>query len=118
VQAVIAVYKKPGKAEKKIALAWAKGIGGDEGGAVIETSSRRRRRRISSATQIGVVRRGGGRAGARLVTRWVLVERVYQPEDGPVFGGCTSLKPDCGFDERGGHQRDAVRFRKRRSGAT
>ena len=35
--ALIAVYQNPGKKAKKVALAWAKGIGGTRGG-VIETS--------------------------------------------------------------------------------
>ena len=50
VPSLIAVYQNPGKDAKKIALAWAKGIGGTRAG-VIETTSRKRPKRIFSANK-------------------------------------------------------------------
>src|SRR5262245_42171554 len=76
VPALIAVYQNPGKDAKKIALAWAKGVGGTRGG-VIETSFKEETETDLFGEQTVLC---GGASALVQAGFEVLVEAGYSPE--------------------------------------
>jgi len=76
VSALIAVYQNPGKDAKKIALAWAKGIGGTRAG-VIETTFKEETETDLFGEQTVLC---GGASALVQAGYEVLVEAGYQPE--------------------------------------
>jgi ketol-acid reductoisomerase len=76
VPALIAIYQNPSKKAKKVALAWAKGIGGTRGG-VIETSFEEETETDLFGEQTVLC---GGLSALVLAGYETLVEAGYQPE--------------------------------------
>jgi len=76
VPALIAVYQNPGKQAKKVALAWAKGIGGTRAG-VIETTFKEETETDLFGEQTVLC---GGLSALVLAGYETLVEAGYQPE--------------------------------------
>jgi len=76
VPAIIAVYQNPGKDAKKIALAWAKGVGGTRGG-VIETTFREETETDLFGEQVVLC---GGTSALIQAGFETLVEAGYSPE--------------------------------------
>ncbi len=76
VPALIAIYQNPGKDAKKIALAWAKGVGGTRGG-VIETSFKEETETDLFGEQTVLC---GGASALVQAGFEVLVEAGYSPE--------------------------------------
>jgi len=76
VPALIAIYQNPGKDAKKIALAWAKGVGGTRGG-VIETSFKEETETDLFGEQVVLC---GGASALVQAGFETLVEAGYSPE--------------------------------------
>ncbi len=76
VPAIIAVYQNPGKDAKKVALAWAKGVGGTRGG-VIETTFREETETDLFGEQVVLC---GGTSALIQAGFETLVEAGYSPE--------------------------------------
>jgi len=76
VPSLIAVYQNPGKQAKKVALAWAKGIGGTRGG-VFETTFKEETETDLFGEQVVLC---GGTSALILAGYETLVEAGYQPE--------------------------------------
>ena len=76
VPSLIAVYQNPGKDAKKVALAWAKGIGGTRGG-VIQTTFKEETETDLFGEQTGLC---GGVTALITAGYETLVEAGYQPE--------------------------------------
>lgn len=76
VPAIIAVYQNPSKKAKKVALAWAKGVGGTRGG-VIETSFKEETETDLFGEQVVLC---GGTSALVQAGFEVLVEAGYSPE--------------------------------------
>ncbi len=76
VPAIIAVYQNPSKKAKKVALAWAKGVGGTRGG-VIETSFKEETETDLFGEQVVLC---GGASALVQAGFEVLVEAGYSPE--------------------------------------
>jgi len=113
VPALIAVYQNPSKQAKKVALAWAKGIGGTRAG-VIETSFKEETETDLFGEQTVLC---GGATALVQAGYEVLVEAGYQPEMA-YFECLHELKLIVDLMNEAASAACGFQFRKPRSGAT
>jgi ketol-acid reductoisomerase len=113
VPALIAVYQNPSKQAKKVALAWAKGVGGTRGG-VLETSFKEETETDLFGEQTVLC---GGASALVQAGFEVLVEAGYSPEMA-YFECLHELKLIVDLMNESGIAACASRFLRRQSGAT